>query len=61
MIFKKNIAHDKITKINSKGDTIYKAGKPNGWLIEQGGYPPLAFGFFTKAISILKLTRTANG
>ena len=45
MIFKKNIAHDKITKINSKGDTIYKAGKPNGWLIEQGGYPPLAFGF----------------
>lgn len=45
MIFKKNIAHDKITKVNAKGDTIYKAGKPNGWLIEQGGYPPLAFGF----------------
>lgn len=45
MIFKKNIAHDKIARINAKGDTVYKAGNPNGWLIEQGGYPPLAFGF----------------
>lgn len=45
MIFKKNIAHDKIMKVNAQGDTLYKAGKPNGWLIEQGGYPPLAFGF----------------
>lgn len=45
MIFKKNIGHDKIMKINAKGDTLYKAGKANGWLIEQGGYPPLAFGF----------------
>jgi len=33
MIFKKNTAHDRAT------------GKPNGWLIEQGGYPPMAFGF----------------
>lgn len=46
MIFKKNIAYDKKTSINAKGDTIYKAAdKPNGWIIEQGGYPPLAFGF----------------
>ena len=45
MIFKKNIAHDKVMKITEKGDTIYRAGKPNGWLVEQGGYPPLAFGF----------------
>ncbi|MBC9797748.1 heparin lyase I family protein [Sinomicrobium weinanense] len=45
MIFKKNIAHDKITKKNKGGRVTYKAGKPNGWLIEQGGYPPLAFGF----------------
>lgn len=45
MIFKKNIAYDKLIRVNSKGDTIYKVGKPNGWLIEQGGYPPLAFGF----------------
>lgn len=33
MIFKKNIGHDRAT------------GKPNGWLIEQGGFPPMAFGF----------------
>ncbi|VFB14504.1 Heparin lyase [Bacteroides heparinolyticus] len=45
MIFKKDTAHDKIAKVNAQGDTVYKAGKPNGWLIEQGGYPPLAFGF----------------
>ena len=45
MIFKKNIAHDKVMRINAQGDTIYKAGPANGWLIEQGGYPPLAFGF----------------
>lgn len=45
MVFKKNIAHDKVMKLNAQGDTVYRAGKPNGWLIEQGGYPPLAFGF----------------
>ena len=53
MIFKKNIAYDKIPKRNKQGEifkdinghTVYKKGKPNGWLIEQGGYPPLAFGF----------------
>lgn len=46
MIFKKNVAYDKVASVNVTGDTIYKAAdKPNGWLIEQGGYPPLAFGF----------------
>lgn len=45
MIFKKNIAHDKIKVTDQKGKITYKAGKANGWLIEQGGYPPLAFGF----------------
>ncbi|MGP1535600.1 heparin lyase I family protein [Bacteroides heparinolyticus] len=45
MIFKKDTAHDKIAKVNAQGDMVYKVGKPNGWLIEQGGYPPLAFGF----------------
>lgn len=33
MYFKKNIAYDKATN------------RPNGWIIEQGGYPPLAFAF----------------
>lgn len=53
MIFKKNIGHDKIAKVDKKGNQVtdkngnlqYKTGEPNGWLIEQGGYPPLAFGF----------------
>lgn len=45
MIFKKNIGHDKIEKKDKNGKVLYHAGKPNGWLIEQGGYPPLAFGF----------------
>lgn len=53
MIFKKNMGYDKIPKRNKQGeilkdnhgDIIYKANKPNGWLVEQGGYPPLAFGF----------------
>ncbi|MEG2573733.1 MAG: heparin lyase I family protein, partial [Bacteroides sp.] len=53
MIFKKNIGHDKMEKKDKDGNTvtdkdgniIYKAGKANGWLVEQGGYPPLAFGF----------------
>ncbi|SMC48613.1 heparin lyase I family protein [Pedobacter africanus] len=45
MIFKKNIAHDKVEKKGKDGKVSYVAGKPNGWLVEQGGYPPLAFGF----------------
>lgn len=46
MIFKKNVAYDKIETKNKKGETVYqRAQKPNGWLVEQGGYPPMAFGF----------------
>ena len=45
-IFKKNVAYDKIETKNKKGETVYqRAQKPNGWLVEQGGYPPMAFGF----------------
>ena len=44
MIFKKDAGHEKIAT-DKNGTTQYKAGKPNGWLVEQGGYPPLAFGF----------------
>lgn len=52
-IFKKNIGHEKLIKKDKdgnsvkdkKGNIVYKAGKKNGWLVEQGGYPPLAFGF----------------
>lgn len=46
MIFKKDVAYDKITTKDSKGRVIYKKDKkPNGWIVEQGGYPPMAFGF----------------
>lgn len=46
MIFKKNVAYDKVPAVNDRGDTLYRAAsEPNGWLVEQGGYPPLAFGF----------------
>ena len=60
MIFKKNIAHDKIARINAKGDTVYKAGNPNGWLIEQGGYL-LLLSVSRKGISTSKPIRTVNG
>lgn len=36
MTFKKDKGYDKQSK------------RPNGWMIEQGGYPPLAFGFADK-------------
>lgn len=51
-IIKKNIVYNKIPlykdgkkQYKKNGSENYVAGKPNGWLIEQGGYPPLAFGF----------------
>ncbi|MGL4292835.1 MAG: heparin lyase I family protein [Bacteroidales bacterium] len=53
VIFKKNTAHEKVPvtdkagnqKKVKDGNLLYKAGKKTGWLIEQGGYPPMAFGF----------------
>ena len=52
-IFKKNTGYEKVAKLDKqgnpvkdkKGNPVYKAGKKNGWLVEQDGYPPLAFGF----------------
>lgn len=52
-VFKKNVGHEKIARLDKsgnpvkdkQGNPVYKAGKPNGWPVEQGGYPPLAFGF----------------
>jgi heparin lyase len=43
--FKKNVAHEKIKITDKKGNIKYKVGEPTGLLIEQGGYPPLAFEF----------------
>lgn len=53
MLFKKDTGYDKTPKLDGrgnlmkdkKGNIVYQIGKPNGWLVEQGGYPPLAFGF----------------
>ena len=54
VIFKKDTGYDKIPvknkngsdKVDAKGNPMFKAAtEPNGWLVEQGGYPPLAFGF----------------
>lgn len=45
VVIKKDTAFERIASTDKNGRTIYKAGKPTGWLVEQGGYPPLAFGF----------------
>lgn len=39
-IFKLDKGYDKIPARNG-----FKRGKSNGWMVETGGYPPLAFGF----------------
>lgn len=45
VIIKKEVAYRRIQATDRKGRTIWKAGEPTGWKVEQGGYPPLAFGF----------------
>lgn len=45
VIIKKDTAYERLPTTDKKGRPGWKAGKPTGWLIEQGGYPPLAFGF----------------
>lgn len=46
MEFKKNLGHDRVAKTDKEGKVTYRTSKePNGWIVEQGGYPPLAFGF----------------
>ncbi|WP_300602414.1 heparin lyase I family protein [Niabella sp.] len=45
VVFNKDQGHEKIKAVDKKGNEVFKAGRKNGWKIEQGGYPPLAFGF----------------
>lgn len=45
MLFAKELGYEKIQSVNKQGKITYKKGKKNGWRIEQGGYPPLSFGF----------------
>lgn len=54
--FKKNIGYHKLTETTKLGKQKVKLGKKNGYLVEQGGYPPLAMGlnngwFYIKANS----------
>lgn len=44
-IFANEVGYEKIATTDKNGKVTYKKGEKNGWLIEQGGYPPLAFGF----------------
>lgn len=52
-IFSKGTGYEKIqatykdgtAKTGRDGGPIFRPGPPNGWKVEQGGYPPLAFSF----------------
>lgn len=44
-IFSNEVGYEKISITDKYGNVTYKKGAENGWIIEQGGYPPLAFGF----------------
>lgn len=44
MVFKKEKGYDKLDGVDKKGNPRVSK-EPNGWKVEQGGYPPLAFGF----------------
>lgn len=45
VIIKKDRVFSRVEGTDRQGRTVLKAGRPTGWKIEQGGYPPLAFGF----------------
>lgn len=45
VIIRKDTAYTRVEYTDKKGNKAWKAGVPTGWLVEQGGYPPLAFGF----------------
>lgn len=45
VIIKKDTAYERVEATDKNGNKTWKAGKPTGWKVEQGGYPPLAFGF----------------
>lgn len=44
MVFKKEKGYDKLPDLDKQGRQRVSK-EPNGWKVEQGGYPPLAFGF----------------
>ncbi len=44
-IIKKEKVFSAVASTDENGQVRLQAGKPTGWKVEQGGYPPLAFGF----------------
>lgn len=45
VVIRKDMVYHRVEATDKRGKRIWKAGEPTGWKIEQGGYPPLAFGF----------------
>lgn len=45
VVIKKEKVYRAVVATDARGRRILKAGDPTGWKVEQGGYPPLAFGF----------------
>ena len=41
--FNKNVGYAKTAVFDDQGGITFTADKPNGWEVEQGGYPPLSF------------------
>lgn len=44
-VIKKDRVFTRVEATDRKGRKVWETGEPTGWKIEQGGYPPLAFGF----------------
>lgn len=44
-VIKKEKVYRAVAATDRRGRPVMHAGEPTGWKVEQGGYPPLAFGF----------------
>lgn len=45
VVIRKEKVYRAVASTDRQGRPTLKAGEPTGWKVEQGGYPPLAFGF----------------
>lgn len=44
-VIRKEKVYRAVASTDRRGRPVMRAGEPTGWKVEQGGYPPLAFGF----------------
>ena len=44
-VIRKEKVYRAVASTDRRGRSVMRAGEPTGWKVEQGGYPPLAFGF----------------